>query len=56
MGRFDIQDERAYAELMIPTREEAMKRLAVRAAEKMSYVLLPTGKCRTDGTTHCPPH
>ncbi len=38
---FDIQDERAYAELMIPTREEAMKRLAVRAAEKMSYVFAP---------------
>lgn len=38
---FDIQDERAYAENMLPTREEAMKLLAVRAAEKMTYVFAP---------------
>ena len=38
---FDIQDERAYAELMLPSREEAMKQLAIRAAEKMTYVFAP---------------
>src|SRR5690606_33619160 len=32
---FDIRDARAYAEAMLPSREEAMKLLAVRAAEKM---------------------
>ncbi len=38
---FDIQDENAYADVMIPSREEAMKMLAVRAAEKMTNVLIP---------------
>lgn len=38
---FDIRDDRAYAELMLPSREEAMKQLAVRAAEKMTYVFAP---------------
>lgn len=38
---FDIQDGNAYAEVMLPSREEAMKILAVRAAEKMSYVFAP---------------
>lgn len=38
---FDIQDGVAYAQEMIPSREEAMKLLAVRAAEKMSYVFAP---------------
>lgn len=38
---FDIRDARAYAEAMLPSREEAMKLLAVRAAEKMTYVFAP---------------
>lgn len=38
---FDIQDGMAYAELMLPSREEAMKELTVYAAEKMTYVLSP---------------
>jgi len=38
---FDIQDELAYAEAMLPSREEAMKLLAVRTAEKMTYVFAP---------------
>lgn len=38
---FNIQDGRAYAELMLPSREEAMKQLAVHAAEKMTYVFSP---------------
>ena len=38
---FDIQDGRAYADIMIPSREEAIKILAVRAAEKMTYVFAP---------------
>ncbi len=38
---FDITDENVYAELMLPSREEAMKQLAVRAAEKMTYVFAP---------------
>ena len=38
---FDIRDEKAYAELMRPSREEAMKQLVVRAAEKMTYVFAP---------------
>lgn len=38
---FDIQDEKAYAEEMIPTREEAMMILAVNAAEKMTRVFAP---------------
>ncbi len=38
---FDIQDNKAYASEMLPTREEAMKILAVRAAEKMTNVFAP---------------
>lgn len=38
---FDIRDSQAYAEAMLPSREEAMKLLAVRAAEKMTYVFAP---------------
>ncbi|MBK5195067.1 MAG: hypothetical protein JJE08_03415 [Proteiniphilum sp.] len=38
---FDIQDKQAYAEAMLPSREEGMKLLAVRAAEKMTYVFAP---------------
>ena len=38
---FDIQDGNAYAELMLPSREDAMKQLAVHAAEKMTYVFSP---------------
>ncbi len=38
---FDIQDGNAYSELMLPSREEAMKQLVVRAAEKMTYVFSP---------------
>ncbi len=38
---FDIQDGMAYAEVMIPSTEEAMKLLAVKAAEKMTYVFAP---------------
>ncbi len=38
---FDIQDGNAYADAMIPSREEVMKILAVRAAEKMTNVFAP---------------
>ena len=38
---FDIQDGRAYSHEMLPSREEAMKSLAVKAAEKMTYVFAP---------------
>lgn len=38
---FDIQDKKAFAENMLPSREEAMKLLAVEAAEKMTYVFAP---------------
>jgi hypothetical protein len=38
---FDIQDKRAYADIMIPSREEAAKILAVKAAEKMTHVFAP---------------
>lgn len=38
---FDIQDGRAYADIMVPSREDAMKTVAVRAAEKMTYVFAP---------------
>ncbi|MDR2816384.1 MAG: DUF6340 family protein [Proteiniphilum sp.] len=41
---FDIQDGRAYADIMLPSREEAAKILAVRAAEKMSNVFAPHWK------------
>lgn len=38
---FDIQDGKAYADIMLPSREEAVKLLSVRAAEKMTYVFAP---------------
>lgn len=38
---FDIQDGKAYAENMIPSRKEALKLVAVKAAEKMTYVFAP---------------
>lgn len=38
---FDIQDGNAYSQEMLPSREEAMKSLAIVAAEKMSYVFAP---------------
>ena len=38
---FDIRDLRVYADAMLPPREEAMKLLAVRAAEKMTQVFAP---------------
>ncbi|MDD2300307.1 MAG: DUF6340 family protein [Fermentimonas sp.] len=38
---FDIQDDKAYSEVTLPSREEAMKILAVHAAEKMSNVFAP---------------
>jgi hypothetical protein len=38
---FDIQDGKAFATTMLPSREEAMKLMAVRAAEKMTYVFAP---------------
>ncbi len=38
---YDIRDGRAYAELVLPTQEEAMKELAVYAAEKMTKVFSP---------------
>lgn len=38
---FDIQDGNAFAEEMLPSREEAMKLLVVTAAEKMTNVFAP---------------
>lgn len=38
---FDIQDGRAYADIMLPSREEAIKLLSIKAAEKMTYVFAP---------------
>jgi tetratricopeptide (TPR) repeat protein len=38
---FDIQDSYAYADFLLPSREEAIKQLAVYAAEKMTYVFSP---------------
>ncbi len=39
---FDVQDRDAYSSYyLLPTVEEAMKELVVRAADKMSYVLTP---------------
>ena len=38
---YDIRDGRAYADLVIPSQEEAMKQLAVFAAEKMTKVFSP---------------
>lgn len=37
----DIQNIPAYIDITLPTREEVMKQLAVRAAEKMTYVFAP---------------
>ncbi len=38
---YDIRDGRAYADLIIPSQEEAMKQLAVFSAEKMTKVFSP---------------
>lgn len=38
---FDIQDKQALADIILPSREEGMKLLAVKAAEKMTYVFAP---------------
>ncbi len=38
---YDIHDGRAYADLIVPSQEEAMKQLAVSAAEKMTKVFSP---------------
>lgn len=38
---FDIQDGKAYAEMMIPSVKEAVKIVSVMAAEKMTYVFTP---------------
>lgn len=38
---FDISDGMAYAEFVLPHAEEALKELAVYAADKMTYVLTP---------------
>mgnify|MGYP001159191330 FL=1 len=38
---YDIQDGRAYADEVLPTREDAMKELAVYAADKMAKVFAP---------------
>lgn len=38
---YDIQDRMAYSEMMLPSREEALKILAVIAAEKMTNVFAP---------------
>lgn len=38
---YDIRDERAFAELIVPTQQEAMKQIAVYAAEKMTKVFAP---------------
>ena len=38
---YDIHDGRAYADLIVPSQEEAMKQLAVFAAEKMTKVFSP---------------
>lgn len=38
---FDIRDEMAYADALLPSREEAMKILAVGAAEKLTRVFIP---------------
>lgn len=38
---FDIQDGKAYADIMLPSREEAIKIMSVRAAEKMTRVFTP---------------
>lgn len=38
---FNIHDGKAYSDHMLPSREEVIKLLAVRAAEKMTYVFVP---------------
>jgi hypothetical protein len=38
---FDIRDGKASADLILPTPEQAMKELALNAAEKMTYVFVP---------------
>lgn len=38
---FDISDGRAYAEFVVPHADEALKELAIYAADKMTYVLTP---------------
>ncbi|MDR0422373.1 MAG: DUF6340 family protein [Proteiniphilum sp.] len=38
---FDIRDGKTYADVILPSREEATKILAVKAAEKMTYVFAP---------------
>lgn len=38
---FDISDGKAYAEFVIPNAENALKDLAIYAADKMTYVLTP---------------
>lgn len=38
---FDIQDGNAYSQEMLPSREQAMRSLAITAAEKMTYVFAP---------------
>lgn len=38
---FDISDGKAYAEFVIPDAENALKELAIYAADKMTYVLTP---------------
>lgn len=38
---YNIRDDRAYAERIVPTPEEAMKQIAVYAAEKMTRVFAP---------------
>lgn len=38
---FDIPDNGAYAESILPSREAAMKELAIRASEKMTHVFAP---------------
>lgn len=38
---YEIRDNQAYADLIIPTQEEAIKELAIYAAEKMTHVFAP---------------
>lgn len=38
---FDIQDRMAYSEMILPSREEVMKLITIRAAEKMTNVFAP---------------
>ena len=41
MGGFDIRDQNAYSELMLPSREDAMKQTVINAAEKETNALAP---------------